>query len=116
MTKHILVIDDCPVTLNMVSDFLAGAGFEVSTAQCGVYSNHLIYGPRTPDLILLDVMLPLMSGEKKARLLKCREKSRRIPLLLMSAKEEEELRSIAARSGADGFLTKPLTAGKLVRA
>jgi DNA-binding response OmpR family regulator len=116
MSKHIVVIDDCPVTLAIVSDYLAEAGFNVATAECGVYSNHLIYGSRAPDLILLDVIMPLMSGEKKAMLIKRREKSSRIPLLLMSSKEEDELKSIAARSGADGYLTKPFSAGKLVHA
>lgn len=116
MSKHIVVIDDCRVTLAMVSDYLADAGFMVSTAECGVYANHLIYGSRTPDLILLDVMMPLMSGEKKARLIKRREKSSRIPILLMSSKQEDELKSIVARSGADGYLTKPFSAGKLVHA
>jgi len=115
MAKHIVVIDDCRVTLAMVSDFLSDAGFQVSTAECGVYSNHLIYGPRTPDLILLDVMMPLMSGEKKARLLKRRDKSSGIPVLLMSSKHEDELSSIAANSGADGYLTKPFSAERLVR-
>lgn len=116
MRKHIVVIDDCRVTLAMVSDYLSDAGFKVSTAECGVYSNHLIYGSNTPDLILLDVMMPLMSGEKKTRLIKRREKSCHIPILLMSSKQEDELRSIAARSGADGYLTKPFSAGKLVEA
>jgi len=115
MNKHIVVIDDCPVTLAMVSDFLADAGFQVSTSDCSVYSNHLIYGPRTPDLILLDVMMPLMSGTKKARAIKSRNRSRQIPVLLMSSKQEEELQSLTTSSGADGYLTKPFSADRLVR-
>jgi len=114
MHKHIVVIDDCQVTLAMVSDFLADAGFRVSTSDCSVYSNHLIYGPRPPDLILLDVMMPLMPGDKKARALKSRERSRQIPVLLMSSKEETELRSLVADSGADGYLTKPFSCRQLV--
>lgn len=114
MNKHIVVIDDCPVTLAMVGDFLADAGFQVSTSDCCVYSNHLIYGPRTPDLILIDVMMPLMSGAKKARALKNRDRSRQIPVLLMSSKQEDELRSLTTNSGADGYLTKPFSADVLL--
>jgi len=114
MSKHIIVIDDCRVTLAMASDFLAEAGFRVSTAESCVYSNHLIYGHRPPGLILLDVMMPLMSGDKKARLLKGRDKSRDIPVLLISSKNEHELSDLAERAGADGYLTKPFNAERLL--
>ena len=114
MAKHIVVIDDCRVTLSVVKDMLTAAGFDVSTAENSVYSNHLIYGSPPPDLILLDVMMPLMSGEKKARLLKDREKSRNIPVLLISSKTEHELRNLAVDSGANGYITKPFTADQLV--
>ena len=114
MSKHIVVIDDCKVVLAMASDFLAAAGFRVSTAECSVYSNHLIYSNTPPDLILLDIMMPLMSGDKKLLLLKARDKSRNIPVLLISSKEEHELSAIGAACGADGYLAKPFTASQLV--
>jgi len=114
LSKHIVVIDDCKVVLAMASDFLSSAGFTVSTAESGVYSNHLIYSRNPPDLILLDLVMPLMSGEKKARLLKSRDKSRNIPVLLMSSKDERELSAIGAACGADGYLAKPFTAQELV--
>ena len=66
MNKHILVIDDDPVLLTMTREYLEDAGFMVSTADCGIYSNHIIYGTPPPDLIVLDVIMPLMSGVKKA--------------------------------------------------
>lgn len=59
-------------------------------------------------------MMPLLSGEKKARAIKSRAKSRHIPVLLISSKEEEELKAVAAEAGADGYLTKPFCAEKLV--
>ncbi len=114
MAKHIVVIDDCRVTLAVLSDMLEEAGFKVSTAEDSIYSNHLIYGTTPPDLILLDVMLPHMSGDKKASLLKHREKSRNIPVLLISSKDEQELHSIVVRSGANGFLRKPFDSEKLL--
>ncbi|HJV65952.1 MAG TPA: response regulator [Geomonas sp.] len=114
MPKHIVVIDDCKVVLAMASDYLEAAGFRVSTADNGVYSNHLIYSKTPPDLILLDVVMPLMSGDKKLKLLKSRDKSRNIPVLLISSKGEEELSELVAACGAEGYLAKPFTASQLV--
>lgn len=115
MSGHIVVIDDCRITLALIEDFLGSAGFRVSTSTCPVYSNHLIYGPQRPDLILLDVMMPLMRGDKKARALKMRDKSASIPVLLMSSRAENELRSLTAAAGADGYLTKPFSAERLLQ-
>lgn len=114
MAKHIVVIDDCRVTLAILTDMLEEAGFRVSTAEDSIYSNHLIYSSSPPDLILLDVMLPHMSGEKKAHLLKKREKSRNIPVVLISSKEEMELLNLVIASGANGFLKKPFTSDQLL--
>ena len=114
MSKHIVVIDDCKVVLAMARDFLAAAGFKVSTADNSVYSNHLIYSKTPPDLILLDIVMPLMSGEKKLKLLKSRDKSRNIPVLLISSKDEREISAIGAACGANGYLAKPFTACQLL--
>jgi len=114
MAKHIVIIDDCRVTLAMLTDMLEYAGFRVTTAEDSIYSNHLIYNSSPPDLILLDVMLPHMSGDKKARKLKERKNSHDIPVLLISSKDETELVKLVASSGADGFLQKPFTADQLL--
>lgn len=114
MSKHILVIDDDPVLLTMTREYLEDAGFKVSTADCGIYSNNIIYGTPPPDLIVLDVIMPLMSGVKKAKLLKQREKSSRIPIILMSSKAEEELKGLAQEAMADDYLCKPFTADQLM--
>ncbi|NJD90554.1 MAG: response regulator [Geobacter sp.] len=114
MAKHIVIIDDCRVTLAMLTDMLEDAGFRVSTAEDSVYSNHLIYNSSPPDMILLDVMLPHMAGDKKAKLLKSRDKSRGIPVLLISSKNEDELAQMVAKAGADGFLHKPFSADQLL--
>lgn len=114
MKKHILVIDDDPVLLAMVGDYLGDAGFSVSTADCGIYSNNIIYGSNPPDLIVLDVIMPLMSGVKKAKLLKQREKSAHIPIILMSSKEDHELRELAEDAMVNDYICKPFTAEQLV--
>ena len=114
MAKHIVIIDDCRVTLAMLTDMLEDAGFRVTTAEDSVYSNHLIYNSSPPDLILLDVMLPHMSGDKKARKLKERKGSCDIPVLLISSKDKGELVEMVSNSGADGFLQKPFTVDQLL--
>lgn len=113
MSKHILVIDDDPVLLAMVGDYLREAGYTVSTADCGIYSNNIIYGKNPPDLIVLDVIMPLMSGVKKAKLLKQREKSAHIPIILMSSKEEKELKDLAKDAMVNDYICKPFTAEQL---
>ena len=112
--KHILIIDDEPLVLAMAKDFLEEAGYRISTAKDAIYSNDVIYGTDPPHLILMDVMMPLMSGDKKVRALKRRDRSSGIPVLLISGKEEEELQRLAGEVGADGYLTKPFNAKKLV--
>jgi DNA-binding response OmpR family regulator len=112
--KHILIIDDDPVILAMSQDFLEEAGYRVSTAKDAIYSNDVIYGTDPPDLILMDVMMPLMSGDKKVRALKRRGQSSSIPVLLVSGKPEDELQRLAVEVGADGYLTKPFNATELV--
>ena len=114
MCNHILIIDDDRVVLAMAKDFLSAAGFHVTTAESGIYSNHIIYCKNSPNLILMDVMMPLMSGVKKARILKQREKSRNIPILLISSKDEQEMQKLCMEADADGYLLKPFTAEVLV--
>jgi DNA-binding response OmpR family regulator len=69
--------------------------------------------PRPLILIVLDVIMPLMSGVKKAKLLKQREKSSHLPIILMSSKAEEELKGLAQEAMADDYLFKPFTADQL---
>lgn len=112
--EHILVIDDDPVVRAMAQDFLEEAGYQVSSAADAIYSNDVIYNNSPPRLILMDVMMPLMSGDKKVVALKKRDKSSNIPVVLISSKDADELRKIACDVGADGYLTKPFDARKLV--
>ena len=114
MGKHVLVIDDCKLTLNIANQILVNAGYEVSTAEDVVYCNDIIYSKSPPDLILLDVNLPLMSGDHKARIIKNRPKSSHIPIILMSSMDNSELSLIADSCGADGFLVKPVDAELLL--
>jgi CheY-like chemotaxis protein len=113
--KRIVVIDDSKLVLAVVSDALQGAGFEVMATDSGIEANQHIYASKRPDLILIDIMMPLLNGDRKVKLLKERESSRHIPILLMSSKPLEELVAICRESGADGYLQKPFDGPTLVR-
>lgn len=106
-SKRIVVIDDSPLVLAMASDALVEAGHQVYATDSGIEANQFIYASERPDLILIDVMMPMLNGDRKVRLLKERVSSRDIPILLMSSKPEAELAELARTSGADGFLSKP---------
>lgn len=114
MSQTVLVIDDCRLTREITRDLLEEAGFKVVTAECALSANPLIDATPPPDLILMDVVLPEVSGDRKVRRLKAREVSRAIPVVLISTKPREELKQLAARSGADGFLQKPLSRALLL--
>ena len=110
MAKKILVIDDSPLVLAMASDALQAAGFEVFTATNGIESNSYIFSTKNrPDLIILDIMMPLLDGNKKAKILKEKDFSRDIPILFISSKDEAELARLVAESGVEGYICKPFT-------
>jgi len=106
-TKRIVIIDDSPLVLAMMADTLEDEGYEVCAAETGLEANRFIFSSHPPDLILVDVMMPMLNGDQKVRLLKEREKSRDIPVLLMSSKPVDELAALSRTSGADGYLQKP---------
>lgn len=107
--QKILIVDDSELVLAMARDFLEGGGYEVFTAASGIEANRYIFSADRPDLILLDVMLPMLDGNKKAKMLKEKDASRGIPIILLSSKSEEELKRLVDESGADGFIRKPFT-------
>ncbi|WP_027713757.1 response regulator [Desulfuromonas sp. TF] len=113
--KRIVVIDDSKLVLAIATEALEGAGFEVLTTDSGIEANQFIYSSRRPDLILIDVMMPLLNGDRKVRLLKERESSRHIPIILMSTKARDELEQLTRESGADGYIQKPFDEASLVQ-
>ncbi len=115
MTKHrILIVDDSELVLAMARDALEGAGYEVFTATNGIEANSYIFSMNKPNLIILDVMLPMLDGNKKAKLLREKDFSREIPILLLSSKSEDELQRLTVEAGADGFIRKPFTNESIV--
>ena len=115
MAKKILVIDDSPLVLAMASDALKADGFDVFTATNGIEANSYIFSTNNrPDLIILDIMMPLLDGNKKAKILKEKDFSKDIPILFISKKDAAELSTMVEESGADGYICKPFTPQEIV--
>ncbi len=115
--KKVLIIDDSPLVLEMAKNILQEAGYIVHTASSGIEANqHIFSVANKPDLILLDIMMPMLSGDKKAQMLKQSEQSKDIPILFISSKNELELIKLVADSGVAGYICKPFTKHDLIRA
>lgn len=112
--QKILIVDDSELVLVMARDALEDAGYVVDCAQNGLEANTYIFSPEKPDLIIMDVMLPMLDGHLKVKLLKEKDFSSKIPILLLSSKSEAELQRLTAESGADGYIRKPFSPADIV--
>lgn len=107
MTPRILAVDDHPVNLKLIRVLLAGAGYEVRTADHAEAAQEVV-ADFAPHLILMDLQLPGMDGFELTRRLKADPQTRAIVIVAMTAyamKGDEERARIA---GCDGYLSKPL--------
>lgn len=110
MSEKILVVDDEINLLNVIRDYLLAEGYEVYTADDGKSAMELFYRVE-PDFIILDLMLPDISGEDVCRLIR-RESS--VPIMMLTAKSTEDDKVTGLYIGADDYLTKPFSPRELV--
>jgi DNA-binding response OmpR family regulator len=110
MPKTILVVDDKANVRNLVREYLEAEGFRVVIAADG---REALYSARQekPDLILLDIMMPEMSGYD---FLKTYRKERETPIILLTAKLDETDKVLGLELGADDYVTKPFGMKELV--
>ena len=104
---RILAVDDSPTILEMIKAILQSGGYEVITAVDGAEALETARA-EAPDLILLDVMLPKLDGYRVCRLLKFDQKYKSIPIIMLTAKTEEQSMATGIRTGANQYLTKPI--------
>ncbi len=109
----ILLVEDEPAQREVLSYNLEAEGFDVQTADNGEDALILIEeGP--PDLILLDWMMPLVSGIEVCRRLKLRPETRGIPIIMLSARSEEVDKVRGLETGADDYVIKPYSVVELM--
>lgn len=105
--KRILCVDDSDLILLMERLVLAREGYELVTASDGEEALARAEENR-PDLILLDVVMPRMSGLEACRRLRADERTRNVPIIMLSTRADEEELAAAYGSGCDDYLTKPI--------
>ncbi len=113
MPKKILIVDDEEDLAFSLARRLTAAGYEVICAEDGIEGLRRAQTER-PDLILLDLMLPKMDGYKVCRLLKFDERFRHIPIIMVSARSQNEDIDLGRQMGAECYMTKPFDAGELL--
>src|SRR5215813_1905234 len=112
MSHRILVVDDEPDITALVAYHLAKAGYRVSTAANGPDALKAAREEK-PDIVILDVMLPGVSGYDVLAELRRREETREVGVILLTAKREEPDRIRGLSLGADDYLTKPFSPAEL---
>lgn len=111
--KRILVADDEPDVLALVSLHLQRAGYDVLKADDGEQALRLAR-EEEPALVVLDLMMPGLSGLEVAKLLKQSPQTARIPVLMLTAKADEVDRIVGLEIGADDYVTKPFSPREIV--
>ena len=112
--KHrVLVVDDCKKTTQLIKRELAGKGFDVHLATSVDQATRMILKKETrPDIVLLDVVMPGVNGEQFCRFIKKNELFSGITVVLCSGIDPDELKKVAEKCGADGFVHKESFLGK----
>lgn len=104
--KKILIVDDEADIIEILQFVLEENGYKCITAFDGEEGLKLAR-EASPDLIILDVMMPKINGYKISRLLKYDNKYKNIPILMITARAQEEDKIIGEETGADEYITKP---------
>ncbi len=115
MLSTILIVEDSPSELELMSHYLKESGYEVIQATGAKEALEKV-SIEKPDVIVTDVVMPGMSGFELCRALKRNPNTENVPIVVCSSKNQEIDRLWAMRQGADAYLTKPYTRDELLLA
>ncbi len=113
MAATILVVEDEPAIQELISYNLQLAGHRVVCAETGEQAFSLIKS-ELPDLVLLDWMLPGASGIDVARRLRANDRTKLVPIIMLTARTEERDKLLGLETGADDYITKPFSPRELI--
>ena len=111
LKEHILIVDDTQEILELLQDILDSEGFQVTATEDGAEALTLLKNGLQPDLIILDIMMPNMSGYELCAQIR-RESD--LPILFLSAKGKAVDKVVGLEIGADDYITKPFDAEELL--
>ena len=111
--QRILVVDDNAANAELIGAYLAGTGWAVETAHSGAEALAKATS-QPPDVVLLDLMMPGVSGYEVCSQLKARAETKDIPVIVVTALTEVEAVEKAIDAGADDFLSKPVNRLELI--
>lgn len=111
--KNILIVDDSPTELHVMREMLVKNGFSVSTASGGEEAIELLKKQK-PDLILMDVVMPGMSGFEATRSISKNADTAHIPIIICTTKGQETDKAWGLRQGAKDYIVKPIVEKVLV--
>lgn len=104
--RTILVVDDVPVNIQLLTTYLASEGYDIVSARDGMEAIELVRR-HLPDLVLLDVMMPKMNGFEVCQVIKSDKDTMFIPVIMVTALNELEDKIKGMNAGADDFISKP---------
>jgi DNA-binding response OmpR family regulator len=113
MPAKILVVDDTPKNVKLLADLLTVKGYSVVTAASGREALARLESDE-PDLVLLDVVMPEMSGYEVCRKIRENPDAGILPIIMVTALDPAEERIKGLEAGADDFLTKPINQAELL--
>jgi class 3 adenylate cyclase len=109
---RVLVVDDTPHNVKLLADLLSARGYAVQTAASGEQALERI-ATQAPDLVLLDVMMPGLSGYEVCRRIRENPASALLPVVMVTALDAQQERVKGIEAGADDFLSKPINQPEL---
>lgn len=112
-SKTILIVDDSADNRVLYGSLLEFFGFQVVEA-CNGDEGVRQARERHPDLIVMDVAMPVMNGLEATRVIKCDPRTAGIPLVIVSAHDTAAIRAEAELAGCDSYLTKPAPPGRIL--
>jgi len=115
MAKRLLLVDDSPADLHLISSVLSVSGYQISTAANGEEGLAKAKSER-PDLIILDVVMPKMNGFQVCRAIKSTSDIAAVPVILLTSKNQKSDQFWGMKQGADMYLTKPFAPNELLKA